>query len=368
MNMYIIMSCFFERIVLINPVTGEEIPGSERGYGMLSRETDYGLEPDYRQCSYYTPDDYQKVFDGWMQAARFFTFLSALLGFVGLCVLILSICLAFSSPMFEQWLFCIYIWAAVFIMFSFLMYGAEFCDQNKCKFSLGGGWAISTFMFWLTAANTVKSMGQPPPLDEYDNIYGDDDEDLYYETEYQKYPRIDNRPVYNMNDEYNRGFGDYESDVVGDSDNYNNNNNNATAYSDHDETSGYDDNRGYDDNEQFADELPYDGAVPFNNKGDDATDQNRQQYDDEQDSDDNNNNDAGSLTPMEIRDNEVSMDDDYGDGNYGYQNDDGDADNQIGTINVSSNDVKDNDFNYDDDSRAHLESSENADTELRGID
>jgi hypothetical protein len=54
---------------LLNPLNGEPIEGSERGYG-LSREADFGTQPDYQQCIY--PDDeYAELFaDGWMPAAK----------------------------------------------------------------------------------------------------------------------------------------------------------------------------------------------------------------------------------------------------------------------------------------------------------
>jgi hypothetical protein len=75
MNMYVVLSCFFQRIALINPVTGEPIPGSERGYGFLGREVDYGLQPDYQQCIYYPAEEEAEIFDSWVKAGKAFAYM-----------------------------------------------------------------------------------------------------------------------------------------------------------------------------------------------------------------------------------------------------------------------------------------------------
>lgn len=176
MNMYVMMSCFFQRVVIINPITGEPIQGSERGYGFLSRESDYGVTPDYRKCLFYPVDEEELIFDGWMKSGKAFAFMSGILGFVCFCVLMLACCLAFSPSMWERWLLWMYLFAAVFIALSFLSFGSDFCSQNDCKVAQGGGWAISTFLFWIICANVVKSMPHALPLDEWDED-SDDDED-----------------------------------------------------------------------------------------------------------------------------------------------------------------------------------------------
>lgn len=202
MNVYVLLSCYFQRIVLINPVTGEGIPGSERGYGFLSKEVELGDVPDYRTCSYYPVDQYDLVFDSWMKAAKAFTFMSGVLGFVCFAVLILSCCLAFSPSMFERWLMWMYLFAAIFILLSFLAFGNEFCDLHDCKVAQGGGWAISAFLFWIVCANTVKSMAaadfddydnDDPDRDYYDDAPTEDGQDLYYETEEAKYAKPEPR-------------------------------------------------------------------------------------------------------------------------------------------------------------------------------
>lgn len=201
MNLYVVGTCLFQRIQLINLVTGDIIPGSQRGYGFLSRETDYGVESDYRQCTWYPQDEYNDIFDGWMKTGRFFAFLSAMLATVCFIVMMMTCCVAFSRSMFEKWLFWMYIAAAILVAFSFFIFGSEFCQENDCKVADGCGWAISAFMFHLLAANTVKSfpLANPPKQKRprnrrnRNNAHNDEDEDddydeLYYETEEDKYP------------------------------------------------------------------------------------------------------------------------------------------------------------------------------------
>jgi hypothetical protein len=196
MNVYVVRSCLFQRIQLINPATGDIIPGSERGYGFLSRETDHDMKPDYGQCSWYTLEEYNTIFDAWMDSGRFFAFLSAFLATICFLVMFLTCCMAFSSNMFERWLFWTHIAAAITIAFSFLIFGSDHCGEHECKVADGCGYAISAFMFHLLSANTVKSFAAASPPDSNrnnDNDEGDDDidddlDDLYYENEEDKYP------------------------------------------------------------------------------------------------------------------------------------------------------------------------------------
>lgn len=193
MNLYVLGTCLFQRIQPINHVTGDPIPGRERGYGFLSRETDYGLQPDYRQCSWYTEQEYSDYFDGWMHSGRIFAFISAILATVCFLVMFLTCCMAFSPSMFERWLFWMYIVAAITIALAFLIFGSEHCSENQCKVADGSGWAISAFMFHLVAANTVKSFAGASAPSSRNNSGDDDDvdeelDDLYYEDEDEKYP------------------------------------------------------------------------------------------------------------------------------------------------------------------------------------
>jgi hypothetical protein len=192
MNLYVIGSCFFMRVTQVNPVNGDPVPGSERGYGFLSREVDYGIMPDYKECVYYPRAEYDLIFDGWMHTGRMFAFLSAILAAVCFMVLFCTCCCAFSPSMFERWLFWMYITAAIFIALSMFAYGCEWCSESICKVADGTGWAISAFMFHLVSANTVKSFaaaGAPRnPDDDGDDANEDDLDDLYYEREEDKYP------------------------------------------------------------------------------------------------------------------------------------------------------------------------------------
>jgi hypothetical protein len=203
MNYYVLSTCLFQRIQQINLVTGDIIPGSQRGYGFFSRETDYGVKPDFKQCTWYPADEYADIFDGWMKTGRFFAVLSAILATACFVVMFMTCCFAFSRSMFEKWLFWMYIWAAIFVAFSFFIFGNEYCQENDCKVADGCGWAISAFMFHLLAANTVKSfpMANAPQArpkrrgrnkkndDEYEEAEDEDEfDDLYYENEDDKYP------------------------------------------------------------------------------------------------------------------------------------------------------------------------------------
>ena len=184
MNMFVIGSCYYQKVVLVNPITGEPIPASKKGYGFRSREISYGETPDYRQCLYYPEAEYEDIFDGWMRAAKAFSFLSSLLGLFGFCVMVLACCFAFSPAMWERWLLWSYIFAGICIALSFLTFGSEFCDQNDCKVAQGGGWAISALLFWCVCANTVKSMPHALPKADYDSDYEDSEgDDYYYEDE-----------------------------------------------------------------------------------------------------------------------------------------------------------------------------------------
>jgi hypothetical protein len=204
MNYYVLHSCYMQRIKLINPVTGDTIPGSERGYGFFARETDYGLESDFADCSRYTSQEYDLIFDGWMQSARFFAFVSMFLGGIAFLVLFSSCMCAFSANMFERWLLWGFILAGCATGLMFLVFGSEHCKENHCKVAAGSGYAISAFMFWLSTANTVKSMGGAMPKSKNNNRRRnrnnkneedeDDVDDLYYEDDSQKYPLPETTP------------------------------------------------------------------------------------------------------------------------------------------------------------------------------
>jgi hypothetical protein len=62
MNMYVIMSCFFYNITELNPITGEPMPSTKRGYGMMARQISYGEVPSYMQCVYYPKEEMDELF------------------------------------------------------------------------------------------------------------------------------------------------------------------------------------------------------------------------------------------------------------------------------------------------------------------
>jgi hypothetical protein len=160
MNYYVLHSCFMQRIELINPVTGDTIPGSERGYGFFAMETGYGVKSDFAHCSRYTSEEYDSIFDGWMQSARFFAFVSMFLGGIAFLVLFSSCMCAFSANMFERWLFLGLILAGCATGLMFLVFGSEHCKENHCKVGAGSVYAIKALSCWLLTAITVKCMGR----------------------------------------------------------------------------------------------------------------------------------------------------------------------------------------------------------------
>ena len=195
MNIKAAKTCLFQRIQLIDRMTGDITPGEQRGFGFFSRETDF----EVGECTWYTQEEYNDIFDGWMKTGRFFASLSAMIATVCVIIMMMTCCVAFSRSMFEKWLFWMHIAAAISVAFSFFIFGNEHCKEYDCKVADGCGWAISAFMAHLMAANVVKSfpIANPPKKprnrrnrnnNQDDDDDDDDDDDLYYETEEDKYP------------------------------------------------------------------------------------------------------------------------------------------------------------------------------------
>jgi hypothetical protein len=127
----VLTACFFQRIALLNPLNGEPIEGSERGYGFLSREADFGTQPDYQQCIYYPDDEYAELFtDGWMPAAKHFVMLSGILGGIGV-VLISACCLLGRQSCLSDGCYGVSLAAA--FMACPLIFGSQFCADNNAK-------------------------------------------------------------------------------------------------------------------------------------------------------------------------------------------------------------------------------------------
>ena len=187
MNFTVVMSCFYQQITELNPVTGEKIMSSRIGYGMLARQISYGETADYQQCLYYPEDEYVVLEDTWMKGSTYSAYACAVLQVIGCVVLSFTCCCAFSKVTFERWLMWVYIYASCFMAMTFLMFGAHFCKENDCDVANGSGLAISAWMFLVSVANMVKNMGQPPPADMVDP---DDDEDnLWYDDDAERFPR-----------------------------------------------------------------------------------------------------------------------------------------------------------------------------------
>jgi hypothetical protein len=121
---------------------------------------------------------------------RFMVFLSTIFGLIGFIVLFLALCIAWSPNTFEHWMMWNYIFAAIASALSFLIFGCQLCSDNECKLGKGGVTVISIFLFWLCAANTVKSFAQADNPEEE----GEDTDDLYYENEADMYSDKPNPP------------------------------------------------------------------------------------------------------------------------------------------------------------------------------
>jgi hypothetical protein len=183
-GIFSIRHCFFFQVQLQNLKTGEPIEDTMRGYGYFAREIEPGQQPDYQNCVAYTPIEENETFnDWWFKYGQFFNCLALALGGLGMVIIMTTCCLAFHTHMFEKLLLSIYLLAAVSQGLGFLGFGTNFCATHICKVGPGTAMAISSFMMWLTVANTVKSTPEalpPEELAEDDDPYDSDDDDMYY--------------------------------------------------------------------------------------------------------------------------------------------------------------------------------------------
>jgi len=179
MSVLYVLSCDIERVIQL--YNGEVPPNAARvKYGFLSRAPITEEEADYMACKWYPSDEKELMGDAWMKSAKMFLFISTILGIVGCAVLCAALCVAFTPHTFAHWLMWNYLIAAIAIPLSYLIFGSSFCSDNDCKLGEGGVQAISIFLFWLCAANTVK--GFPEAIPDPDKEEGDVD-DLYYATD-----------------------------------------------------------------------------------------------------------------------------------------------------------------------------------------
>ena len=194
-GIFSIRHCFFFQVQLQNLKTGEPIEDTMRGYGYFSREIEPGQQPDYQNCVAYSAIEENETFnDWWFKYGQFFACLALALGGLGMLIILTTCCLAFHTHMFEKLLLWIYLLAAIFQGLGFLGFGTNFCATHICKVGPGTAMAISSFMMWLTVANTVKSTPEALPPEELaddDEPYDSDDDDMYYyddekaESEYE---------------------------------------------------------------------------------------------------------------------------------------------------------------------------------------
>lgn len=208
-GVFAIRTCFFFQVQL-QESDGEPIEGTMRGYGFFSHEIDPGETPDYEQCVAYTTEQLETNFnDWWFNYGKVFITMALALGALGMLIIFTTVCLAFHTHMFEKLLLWIYLLAAIFQGLAFLAFGNKFCADNICKVGPGTAMAISSFMMWLTCANTVKSTPEALPPEEIaaddDRYDSDDDDDMYYydeeEKEYEYESDEDEDEVYDVNDQ-----------------------------------------------------------------------------------------------------------------------------------------------------------------------
>lgn len=210
-GIFALRHCFFFQVQLQNLKTGEPIEETMRGYGYFAREIEPGQTPDYQNCVAYTPIEENETFnDWWFKSGQFFNTFALALGGLGMLIIMSTCCLAFHVHMFEKLLLWIYLLAGICQGLGFLGFGTQFCATHICKVGPGTAMAISAFMMWLTCANTVKSMPEALPPEEFndeDDNYDSDDDDMYYydEEKEEEYHSDDEVKDVNDNDQNSPG-------------------------------------------------------------------------------------------------------------------------------------------------------------------
>lgn len=194
MNFYVITSCKFALITELNPVTGEPILMTKRGYGLLAREIRYGEKQSHPRlcpgCIVYPNEEEDALQDFWLRSARGVAFIGAFLGLITFTCLCGASCVFCESWNFERWLLWCCIWASICMAFTNLIFGNWFCAHNQCKVSYGTGYAVTAFMTYLMLANQIKSMAQPPPRSAMPPAGGRED-DLWYDNEDDRFLQDD---------------------------------------------------------------------------------------------------------------------------------------------------------------------------------
>ena len=187
MNTCVILSCKFATITELNPVTGQPMETTRRGYGLIAREVAYGDEENYLGCILYPDDEADELYDFWLKWARNLALVGDLLGLVTYICLIGSCCFFCKPWNFERWLLWCCLWASICMACTSLLYGNWFCQANVCQVSNGTGNAIFAFLAYLMLAILVKSMAQPPKRPDMPPPGGREEDDYWYDHEDERF-------------------------------------------------------------------------------------------------------------------------------------------------------------------------------------
>jgi len=184
----------------VRPIPEEGEPELPReGFGYMSRQIKYKEPPQYSQCVFWEKEDKEQYFesDSMWRAGKAMSLLAVIVGFVVMCIMLCTCCVAFQLRTFEG-LFWVCIFCFIAQALTFLAWGSDLCDEYECTWSGGTGMNITAAMLWIWAANMIKSFpealaprsrGRKKPLydiDEQDDdpnnrVYGDDEDEYDYD-------------------------------------------------------------------------------------------------------------------------------------------------------------------------------------------
>ncbi|KAG7340875.1 hypothetical protein IV203_024418 [Nitzschia inconspicua] len=156
-----VTSCFY---IFLRPIPEEGEPELPReGFGYISRQVGVQEPPAYRQCAWYERDE-KELFrgDGMWNAGKAMSLLAVGVGFVVMCLVLCTCCVAFELPTFDG-LFWTCLLCFVAQALTFLSWGSDLCDEYECTWSSGTGMNITAAMMWVWAANMIKSFPEALP-------------------------------------------------------------------------------------------------------------------------------------------------------------------------------------------------------------
>jgi hypothetical protein len=173
-------SCFY---MYVRPIPDEGEPEQPReGFGFMSRQAKLQEPPSYSECVYWVSDEKDLYFDSMWKAGKAMSMLAVGIGFVVMCIVVCTCCVAYQLPTFEGLFWtCMFCFAAQCL--AFLSWGSEMCDDMECTWAPGSGTNISAAMLWIWAANMIKSFPEALPArgrGRRGAIYEEDDEDSPY--------------------------------------------------------------------------------------------------------------------------------------------------------------------------------------------